>query len=910
MLKKKIFVIIINHFDLAWRRCFDRKIEFMGKQFISYTDLQKYNILENLKLAKQHKEYKFNVETVAVMRNFIERNPDKLPELKKLVEERRLYIPLSGDNIIDTNMVLGESIVRNFVTGLLWTEEIFGYTPKLSVRNDAFGNSAQLPQILRGCGSKWVTGLSYSPCKGKYWRGLDGSCMLHGNLPEVGNGGGWKKYAPCPDCNGTGITLETLCITCDGIGIDRKLMGEEIYKVNLKENSFGQYNVGFVIVGGEELLPSIKTIEWVKGQKDAYDISFALLEESLPYIENLLIGMEDLKNDEIHDSVEHNPNNTGCYVSRIKTKQTARRQEYELLGLEALFTLLSIRTGQYPETKLQDAWRKLFFTLSHDSITGEHVDDVYDDLLIIWSEIDTIINTLKNDIVIDSKVNVENTVTILNLTGDCVTDTVKIEKMNSNIQYIFKDEKGKKIKPVETCKTDDKTIYKLLIKEIKPFSSKVLIVEQSSYSIDLKSPKNLMAEKESTTTLAQSNILQVSDKQDTVKPEATQNTFQIENERYLIKADRFGLDSIFDKKLNIIVSKTTEYRPGEYILEHDEGSPWATLSKDMERIPLSEFTRLVSINKEDGYQKMSFSIDIGVTTSYVINAFQIEYSVTLYKGLNRIEFNSNVRWDDYNHRLRIAMPVNTKGLYKYEIPYGSIYRESYEPTFHWAGSNGDWPAVNWAGVEGDHFSAAFFNKGTPSYRMEKSKIEGEIIFLSILRSPSIPTYLHEPDSYNMTKWDGMRDSGKHSFEYAFLSYDKKFNDNNAVIDGNIYNSGLQVVSGKFHLPVAPRIVSDNARISCIKKAEKDDSLIVRIVEYRGRAGKIKIVIPDGFESVYQVNLLEREDRLMCNREKRTGVTDCIAEVDCIGKETCIDETDSPVLDISPYEIVTLKFVQK
>ena len=138
-----------------------------------------------------------------------------------------------------------------------------------------------------------------------------------------------------------------------------------------------------------------------------------------------------------------------------------------------------------------------------------------------------------------------------------------------------------------------------------------------------------------------------------------------------------------------------------------------------------------------------------------IQAFEVQYTVTLYKGLERVDFQSHVRWDDFNHRLRVALPINGEGQQIYEIPYGVLKRENYEPSFYWAGSNGDWPAINWAGIETEHFSAALLNKGLPSYKMEKSEINGQTLFLSVLRSPCIPTYLHEPEAYSMTKWDKM-----------------------------------------------------------------------------------------------------------------------------------------------------------
>jgi hypothetical protein len=96
-----------------------------------------------------------------------------------------------------------------------------------------------------------------------------------------------------------------------------------------------------------------------------------------------------------------------------------------------------------------------------------------------------------------------------------------------------------------------------------------------------------------------------------------------------------------------------------------------------------------------------------------------------------------------------------------------IEREPYQPAFDWAAANGDWPAIHWAGVEQPGLSVALLNQGTPSYRIETSQDgDTEIILLSLLRSPAIPTYLHEPYFYSMLDYDGMRDAGDHCFTYA------------------------------------------------------------------------------------------------------------------------------------------------
>jgi len=156
------------------------------------------------------------------------------------------------------------------------------------------------------------------------------------------------------------------------------------------------------------------------------------------------------------------------------------------------------------------------------------------------------------------------------------------------------------------------------------------------------------------------------------------------------------------------------------------------------------------------------------------------------------------------------------------------------------------------------------NKGTPSYRMETGKSRGEVILLSVLRSPAVPTYLHEPEFYSMTAYDGMRDEGQHEFEYAVTAYRQPFVESPVVLDAEGYNAGLLALPGRTNLPLMPILESDNVRLAAVKWAEDctdhylGNALILRLVEYRGRHGQAAINLPGYVHSAAKVNLLERQ----------------------------------------------------
>ena len=84
--------------------------------------------------------------------------------------------------------------------------------------------------------------------------------------------------------------------------------------------------------------------------------------------------------------------------------------------------------------------------------------------------------------------------------------------------------------------------------------------------------------------------------------------FFIENERYKITAGLHGVKNIYDKSLKMDICGETEYMPFEFILEHDDGSPWATMSSDLRRTTFRKETLLTQIETSENCSKIKFKI--------------------------------------------------------------------------------------------------------------------------------------------------------------------------------------------------------------------------------------------------------------------------------------------------------------
>jgi len=555
---------------------------------------------------------------------------------------------------------------------------------------------------------------------------------------------------------------------------------------------------------------------------------------------------------------EINPNNTGTYVTRIETKKRVRENENYISLAETLGVLHGISGGKYNTEFITKMWEKLLFCMFHDAITATHIDAAYKELMEVHSSLSDALRYSIKESVRHLTIKKDDVVTVLNVLG---TQTECIAKvfLESKFNVTLEDEIGQKVSVIKQNKTDLGTEILFIAGTIKMFDSKKFKVVPCDNgnkieTISLGEIKNFDGDAVLT------NIVENNNFDDDGK------TFVIENEYYTVTSNGKGITKIYDKKLEKNVAEKSTYYVGEFVLEHDEGSPWATLSPDMRRQPLSTETKLVGIEKGEDYQELIFYIKPGDLCAYAVNSLKSEYRVRLQRGEHKVRFNTKMFWDTQNYRLRIAFPTTVKGKHIYEIPYGHIERKPYEPdllfnnnTSNWASAAGDWPAINWAGIESKDVSVALLNKGTPSYQINIDNDGMENIYLTILRSPSIGTYLHDPGSaYSMIDYDGMRDAGEHSFEYAFVSYADNFDKNSVVTDAIAYNTETIALYGEIKDIHMPEIISDDVRIAAVKHSQKGDLLIYRLVEYHGKNSEVVVNIPEGMNvsAMYEMNLNE------------------------------------------------------
>jgi len=373
---RQVFIIPHNHFDPTWRRCFDRVAVKHGVTVRGYAEVEDHVLTRWLALAEAG--YPNTEGQMSVLRAYLRKHPEAFDTLRALAHSGQFACVLAGETVQDSNIPTGEGLIRNFLA--VWPEycALVGEEHpglKLAWLEDAFGNNANYPQILRGVGAEVACMTSYRRCPDPVWVGIDGAKILCLDTVPMHYVGSVEKHPPCPQCQGVG------CATCDQTGlaffppIPRDQARESLHRAALDPA-----DIAFVYVGGEETLPDpglFVLLEEMRTTHPGVTVTLGTMADLYaalaPHLAETLAGWGETP------TMELNPAMPGCMVTRIKTKQRARALSYHLVAAEAELARDAWQRGQptTPPVDLNCAWQQVAFSQFHDSITGTHIDQGY-----------------------------------------------------------------------------------------------------------------------------------------------------------------------------------------------------------------------------------------------------------------------------------------------------------------------------------------------------------------------------------------------------------------------------------------------------------------------------------------------------------------------------------------------------
>lgn len=363
-----ITVNIIPH--LRW----NRESDFSAAKSKIYLAHDLREILEFLEKHPEFPNYLLDGQ-MAIVEDYLQLYPEDRNRLKKLVQAGRLSIgPWYTQT--DQMMVSGESLVRNLYYGIQAAKKIgqpmmIGYAP------NAFGHSAQLPQILNNFGIK----------KAIIWRGISNR-----------NGGNKAEFV----WQSSGHSQVTVQLLPLGYQIGKKLPTNpqdlkkrmDQYFKTLDEKATGKNEI---IPNGANQMPIQKNISEVLEQLkklypnrkfclNCYEKTFAELEsKNLSQVQGEFI---DGQNNRVHRTI---------YSTRADLKAANTRIENKITNqLEPLLALAFCSNFTYPKQTMADIWKKLLTNHAQDSMAACCSDQVNQQIKTRYQEVEESVDQLIN----------------------------------------------------------------------------------------------------------------------------------------------------------------------------------------------------------------------------------------------------------------------------------------------------------------------------------------------------------------------------------------------------------------------------------------------------------------------------------------------------------------------------------
>ena len=210
----------------------------------------------------------------------------------------------------------------------------------------------------------------------------------------------------------------------------------------------------------------------------------------------------------------------------------------------------------------------------------------------------------------------------------------------------------------------------------------------------------------------------------------------------------------------------------------------------------------------DVVQELKFSLSIGNS--------KIEQTVSLNPNSKRLDFDTSIDWKEKHKMLRVHFPVNVRSeRASFDIQYGHVKRNTHRNT-SWDKAKFEVVGHKYAELSDHDYGVALMNDCKYGYM-----VHDNILDLNLLRSPNNP----DPDA----------DQGDHEFTYSLFPHQYDLIRSDVLAESACLNQRPILFEGAASnkkMPVG--LTGDGLELSVLKKAEKEDVCIIRIVETAGR----------------------------------------------------------------------------
>ena len=793
-----------SHIDMAWLWPWTETVEVVRNTFQSVLDLM-----------REYPDFKFTMSSARTYEWIEEKYPAMFKEIQQRVREGRWEV-IGGMWVEpDLNMPGGESLTRQILVGKRYFQSRFGVDVKIGWNPDSFGYNWQLPQIYKKSGMDyfvtqkllWAHEFTTFPYKLFWWQAPDGSKLLTyfprdyaASIEGPGMAKDLSVWAPAiygPKVSGTPEMLHLYGVGDHGGGPTREML-DNANELMAPGTVYPKLDLGTAAGFFDELgkkLPGMNVPTW---------------------------------NGELYFQYHR-----GVFTTQAETKRRIRRSEEVMLNAEKFASLAMLDGRLYPQEEMNRAWKRLLFDDFHDIMPGSGIGVNY----------------------LDARRNLTD---VQQFGGGVIEDSLKEVAAHINTAgpqapqesvpvLVFNSLAWPRMGVVEVEAQLPAPAKHIAVTDSsgKAVKTQLLGIDPATHRARLLLLANVPSL--GYTTYFVRGVSNAAPALSTLRASAD----TLENEFIRVKIDpRTGcMTSLFDKRSN-----QEALAPSET----DTGGPKDRTCGNLLQTFVDKPKRWDAWNIDADFEDKHWDLDqadeVKLIESGPLRAvirikkhFQNStfiQDVTLYPASPRVDVNMQVEWHEKHILLKVAFPLsahNDKATF--EIPYGSVQRPTTRNTPA-EKAQFEVPAMRWADISDDKHGFSLLNDCKYGY-----DAKGNVLRLSLLRSPEWP--------------DPHADEGHHEFTYSLYPHAGGWREALTVRQGYELNYKLLAMQTEKHAGALPaehaflEVASENVILTAMKKAEDDDSVILRFYEWAGRDTDVRIQLPPGAKSAQDADLMER-----------------------------------------------------
>jgi alpha-mannosidase len=760
-LKPRVWGVGHAHIDMAWLWRLRHTREKAARTFSTV-----------LHLMRQYPEYRFTHSSPQLYAYLEEDDPALFARIREQIEGGRWGITGAMWIEADTNIPSGESLIRQLLAGKRYIRERFGIDSRLLWLPDVFGYSWALPQIARGCGIDYflTTKISWSqfnrfPYDTFRWRGIDGSELL-------------THFVTTPDPDSRMYTYNGRFTPAEVAGLWKQYRQKETNDELLLLFGFGDGGGGPTA----EMLEAGRALENLPG--------LPAVAQTLPetYFERLAARV-DHDRLPVWDGELYLEYHRGTYTSQAYNKWANRQAEMLYHHAEWLSTLGDLLTGSdaYPDEALRSGWERILLNQFHDILPGSSIAEVYEDSRADYAAILATgreVVAVAQERLLAAMARDSAGVVVFNGCSWARDGLVALPWSDELARGWLVDAGGARV----------------VTQQVSGERGDLLLLQA----------RDVPALGYATFSLGDGEPAPVE------PPPLSVSARELENDDYRLELDGQGrLVSLYDKRYRrevlagpANVFQTFVDRPMAF-------DAWDIDIYYQER--QEDVTELLeAVVEETGPLRGVLRLQWRFLDS------TITQRLTIYAHSPRIDFDTEVDWQERQILLKVAFPLRVRTTRAtYEIQFGTIERPTHWNT-SWDYARFEVPAQRWADLSEGDYGVALLNDSKYGY-----DVRDNVLRLTLLKSAIYP----DPEA----------DRGRQRFTYSLLPHGGDWRAGEVVVEAYALNWPLaaRAVAAQDNGELPERfsfaaVAASHVILETVKQAEDGDGWIVRFYECEQR----------------------------------------------------------------------------